>query len=156
MIERINNTIILILKYLVTLSISLMVIITFANIITRNLFQFGILWAEEISRDLFVWSIFLGVTICVLDSSLMSINLFTAFMEKRNLKMACKIIYWFSCLIFFGIIAYYGTLYAIAGHSAKSSMLGIHLSVIYASIPFCGYVSVIFILLDIIKFIQKK
>lgn len=63
-----------ILNVLMVVCISGMVILVFGNVVLRYLFSTGITWSEEMSRFLFLWSVFLGSIIAFKDNSHLSVN----------------------------------------------------------------------------------
>lgn len=53
------------LNVVIALSLALMCIFVFGNVVLRYAFNSGITWSEEISRFLFVWLIFLGAIVAL-------------------------------------------------------------------------------------------
>ena len=49
-----------IIRYLVLVLLSLMVIIVFANVVSRYYLHFSLAWSEEVARFMLVWLVFLG------------------------------------------------------------------------------------------------
>ena len=49
-----------IIRYLVLVLLSLMVIIVFANVVSRYYLHISLAWSEEIARFMLVWLVFLG------------------------------------------------------------------------------------------------
>ena len=49
-----------VIRYMVLLLLSLMVIIVFANVVSRYYLQFSLAWSEEVARFMLVWLVFLG------------------------------------------------------------------------------------------------
>ena len=49
-----------IISYLVLVLLSLMVIIVFANVVSRYYLHFSLAWSEEVARFMLVWLVFLG------------------------------------------------------------------------------------------------
>lgn len=156
MLKKTKNLIAKVLELVITAVLIMLVTLTFVNVITRNLFEHSILWAEELSRALFVWGIFLGISYAVLKSSLMSVTFITDKLKAHNQELLCHIIYWVTGIIFFGVMAVCGAEYSQIGANAISSMLNVRLSVIYSAIPYCGYSSVLFLVINIILYFQEK
>lgn len=52
-------------EWLMALALSIMVVLVFGNVVLRYAFSSGIAWAEEISRLMFVWMIFLGAILAL-------------------------------------------------------------------------------------------
>ena len=53
------------LEYFVAFLMVAMVLLVFANVIARYVFNFGLTWSEEVSRFLFVWITFLGASLAL-------------------------------------------------------------------------------------------
>jgi len=49
-----------VIRYMVLLLLALMVIIVFANVVSRYYLQFSLAWSEEVARFMLVWLVFLG------------------------------------------------------------------------------------------------
>lgn len=71
--------------------LALMGILVFGNVILRYFFNSGIPWAEEVSRFLFVWIVFLGAIGALKDNNHLG---FTSLVQKlpRKLKMIVFVI----------------------------------------------------------------
>jgi len=71
------------LNFVIALFLSLMVILVFGNVVLRYAFNSGITWSEEVSRFLFIWSIFLGAIIALKDNEHLGVD---TFVKKLSLK----------------------------------------------------------------------
>ncbi len=60
MIETVYRAMEKFLLYIVMILLALMVIIVFANVVSRYYLQFSLAWSEEIARFMLVWLVFLG------------------------------------------------------------------------------------------------
>ena len=71
--------------------LSLMGLFIFTNVVLRYFFNSGIVWAEEMSRFLFIWLIFLGAIGALKDNNHLG---FTSFVQKlpSTAKKACFIV----------------------------------------------------------------
>jgi TRAP-type transport system small permease protein len=65
--------------------LGLMCILIFGNVVLRQLFNSGITWAEELSRYLFVWSVFLGAIVALKRNQHIVVDILT---EKLNPKIS--------------------------------------------------------------------
>lgn len=52
-------------EWLMGLALAIMVVLVFGNVVLRYGFNSGIAWAEEVSRLMFVWLIFLGAILAL-------------------------------------------------------------------------------------------
>ena len=64
----------------VTVLLSLMILITFSQVILRNVFHEGILWGDIFIRQLVLWVGFLGASLAVRESKHISIDFLPHFL----------------------------------------------------------------------------
>lgn len=62
---------------LVVIALSLMALLVFTNVVLRYVFGTGMPWAEELSRYLFIWMIFLGAIVALQQRSHLTVDLLT-------------------------------------------------------------------------------
>jgi TRAP-type transport system small permease protein len=62
---------------IIVFCLSTMSILVFTNVILRYIFSSGMTWAEELSRYLFVWLIFLGAIMALKQNAHMSVDIVT-------------------------------------------------------------------------------
>jgi TRAP-type C4-dicarboxylate transport system permease small subunit len=76
---------------LMALLLSCMGLFIFTNVVLRYLFNSGLTWAEELSRFLFIWLIFLGAIEALKDNNHLG---FTSFVQQLppTAKKACFIV----------------------------------------------------------------
>lgn len=91
-------------------------------------------WSDEIAKYSMVWMTFLGSVIVVGQRAHVSIDALVAIFPKKAQKMA-----WFftngCCLIFFAILVWYGTKFAIMNLNNRSLVTGIPRGYIFSVIP---------------------
>ena len=81
-------------------------LIMFSNAIGRYFFEYTFPWAEEVTRIIFVWSMFLAITAAFIRNQHIG---FTAFSQKNRLtKLVSEIIYDLTLLLIGFIMARYG------------------------------------------------
>lgn len=99
LVDNINKLI----KVFIALSLGFMSIIIVVQVIGRYFFGSAFNWAEEISRYLMVWSVFLGAALALRTQSLIAVEVISerlAVRAKRGLKIVvCSI-----SLVFFVIL----------------------------------------------------
>lgn len=83
------------LGYLIASFLALMAIFVFGNVILRYFFHSGWTWAEEISRILFIWLIFLGSILAFKDNEHLGVDT----LVKKLSPNGQKILYVVNCLI---------------------------------------------------------
>ena len=60
LIDNIYKALETVIRFLVLVLLGLMVVIVFANVVTRYYLQFSLAWSEEVTRFMLVWLVFLG------------------------------------------------------------------------------------------------
>ncbi|RJF97831.1 TRAP transporter small permease [Noviherbaspirillum saxi] len=76
---------------LMGLALGIMVVLVFGNVVLRYGFDSGIAWAEEISRLMFVWLIFLGAILALRHHAHLGVELVQAKLSPP-LRRACAVI----------------------------------------------------------------
>ncbi|GJL78357.1 MAG: hypothetical protein NPINA01_13460 [Nitrospinaceae bacterium] len=76
----------------VTLLLSLMILFSFSQVILRNFFNDGILWADIFIRQLVLWVGFLGASLAVRESKHISIDFLPNILPKSWGK-------WIQCIV---------------------------------------------------------
>jgi TRAP-type transport system small permease protein len=74
------------LHALIALFLSLMAIFVFANVILRYFFNSGLTWAEEASRYLFIWLIFLGAIVAFKENAHLGVDTLVRKLSARGKK----------------------------------------------------------------------
>jgi TRAP-type C4-dicarboxylate transport system permease small subunit len=90
------------LEKLALVFLSIMVLIVFANVVMRNVFNYGLPWGDEVATLMMVWFGFLGIAIGVLERVHMSIELFTMKFPPRVIDSIIRAGY--ALVAFFGIL----------------------------------------------------
>ena len=80
-----------VVEWLMALALAIMVVLVFGNVVLRYVFNSGIAAAEELSRLMFVWLIFLGAILGLRHHAHLGVELVQARLP-RNLRRLCAII----------------------------------------------------------------
>ena len=72
--KRIADLYLYLLKWIVVLCMAGMVILVFSNVVLRYAFNSGLTVSEELARWLFVWMVFVGAIIVLLDNGHLGFN----------------------------------------------------------------------------------
>lgn len=78
-------------EWLMALALAVMVVLVFGNVVLRYAFNSGIAWAEEISRLMFVWLIFLGAILALRRHAHLGVELLQARLPSWA-RRACAIV----------------------------------------------------------------
>lgn len=136
------------LKTLTFTLVLLLVIVVFTNVVLRFVFHSGFSWNEEASRFLFVWTIYSGIAISVLDNSHISLTLLSDKFPK--IQPVVKTASWVVSIIFFCILMYFGVNHSLSAATMVSSSLNIPLVYVYMIIPISAFISIVFLVSQLI------
>ena len=87
---------------LLVLFLGSMVILAFMQVVLRNLFGTGVIWADTIVRHLVLWSGFVGAALATSEERHISIDALTKFLTARTRRVVLILT---SC--FAGVVCYY-------------------------------------------------
>ena len=128
----------LLLKTLVIIGNGLMLLLVFAQVITRYLFDYTPSFGEELARYLFVWVVFLSLPLVARYGGHMAIETLTSRVKGGWLKFlnVCADVF---TIVFMGVMVWYGILMVSRTSFQTSPAMMIPMSWVYAVIPFgCG------------------
>jgi putative C4-dicarboxylate transport system permease small protein len=91
------------------LILSIMLVVTFANVVTRYLITYPLAFTEEITISMFVWIVLLGTSIAFRRNAHLAMTFFYDLMP-RSLKKFCFIISTAVSLTFFALLGWLGAL----------------------------------------------
>lgn len=82
-LTAIENRLVRVETFLLVLFLSVMILLAFAQVILRNVFGTGILWADTIVRHLVLWVGFAGASIAASSERHIAIDAITKFLPAR-------------------------------------------------------------------------
>jgi TRAP-type C4-dicarboxylate transport system permease small subunit len=114
----------------------LLVLLVMANVVARYLLGIGILWAEEASRLLFVWVVFLGAYIALCRKGHMAIVMIVDFLAPLPRRLI-SVIGWGFVFVFLAAltVAGYRLVMGTVGFGRVTPILGISAAWAYLSVP---------------------
>src|SRR3569833_3316251 len=77
-------------EWLMALALAVMVVLIFGNVVLRYAFNSGFAWAEELSRLMFVWLIFLGAILALRRHAHLGVEILQARLP-RGARRACAL-----------------------------------------------------------------
>lgn len=123
------------LEAIIILGLVIMVSLTFLSTAIRFIpGQGGIYWAEEVSRYVSIWVVFLAAGLGVRFWIHLNVDLFVAMLSgpvQRAMMVFCLVL----MLVFQGVLIWFGTSLALSNHAQQSASLQIPMSYAYAAIP---------------------
>jgi len=86
---------------LIILFLSVMIVLSFLQVILRNFFSFGFLWADPLLRYLVVWVGFLGAVVATKEEKHLGIDFLTRMLSPRALHIVKIVIDGFATVVAF-------------------------------------------------------
>jgi len=93
--------------WLLILMLSAMVTLAVAQIISRNLFDSGIVWADPLLRVLVLWVALSGAVIATRTDNHIRIDIFSRYLTRFAIPCLQRMVYAF-CIFICGFIAWHG------------------------------------------------
>ncbi len=137
-------------------SLALNVLLVFFQIVMRSVFNTSISWSEELSRYIFIWQIWLGVSIAYANNQHIKVDMiYTVFKSKKAHKIIKLIvdIIWLSFNTFLVVVGV-RLLISMQSRNALSSGMRLPLVYVYAALPIASIILLLRIALDIVDQIK--
>lgn len=142
-----------ILKFLVVIGNGIMLLLVFAQVITRYCFNYTPYFGEELARYLFVWVVFLSLPLVARYGGHMAIETLTSRASGAFLKFLNILADIFS-IAFLIIMVVYGIQMVIRTSYQTSPALMVPMSWVYVVIPFGCAIMLLYVIANLIKVIQ--
>jgi len=128
-----------------------MVIMLFAQVISRYVFSFPVMWSEEMGRYIFIWLSYLGGAFALKEKRHLFVDvLFNKL--KYSLRMKMLFIIYFLVLIFLSFVFIYGLQYTkLNWYEFAYSTRFVKVGWAYAAIP----VGSLFMIINIIRILAE-
>ncbi len=139
------------LYFISVLSLSLMLVIIFTQVITRYLFGYSFDWSEEVARFLFVWTVFLGSALIIGDKGHMAVQLLSDKLKGSAAGVAVNVFIQLCGLAFILILIIQGSKMAKVMMFQSSPALGIPMGYIYSIIPLSGILMLLYFIKNTLK-----
>jgi C4-dicarboxylate transporter, DctQ subunit len=98
-LEKINHYISRFEQWILVSVTVFMVILAFLQVVLRNLFDYGLLWADPLLRHLVLWVGFIGASLATKEGRHISIDVFGRLLKGRWKELNAIIINTFACFI---------------------------------------------------------
>lgn len=124
-------------EYLLVGSLIFNVIIVFAQVIMRSVFNYSLSWTEELSRYIFIWQTWLGTSTALKYNEHIKVELIYSFVKNEKIQKIIKILaylIWFAFCLFLTYIGLKLT-QSMLSRNALSSGMRIPLAFVYISLP---------------------
>jgi TRAP-type C4-dicarboxylate transport system permease small subunit len=131
-------------EHVLIASLVFTVILVFAQVIMRYVFNSSLSWSEELTRFIFIWQIWLGTSMGLREKKHIKVEVLQGALGPKAvliMDMVANLIWMAACIYF----AYGGTVLVLdlMGKNAISTAMSIPLWIVYAALPFSSFILVI-------------
>ena len=153
--SRIEKIITTAMGWILAVLIFAMMVDIFAEVIVRYVLHTALSFSEELGRYVFVWIVFIGMARCVAFDKHVALDIVPNAIKGSGKKVIMTLIYLLQVLFFTAVTAGGCVLYQI-GLRQKSATMRIPMNLVYICIPFCGCVSLFFIIMKLIRLYKRQ
>jgi TRAP-type C4-dicarboxylate transport system permease small subunit len=133
----------------------IMFVLVFINVVTRYVFNFSFATTEEISTFLMIWITYIGAGLALREGRLAAIDLFQDLLPEK-LRRLTRAVIGVIILIFFIILAYYGTKIVQFGWAQETWATQIPRGIPYLAVPLGAILFVLHLVLMFRKWQDKN
>lgn len=147
-------------KNVLIISLAVMVIVIFMQVVMRYVFNNSLSWSEEFARYLFVWFSWIGVSAGFKDNEHLRVELLSMSLVKRGFLKSDELLTIFVSVIWLAttlIVTYYG--FIMVSKQIEMNVLTpamkLPVWIAYLSIPACSLILGIRLIVKVIESIMK-
>jgi TRAP-type C4-dicarboxylate transport system, small permease component len=126
-----------------TVLFAVLILLIFAQVVLRYAFATSVIWGEELSKFVFVWLMFLGISSGIYNSKHLGIAYFAGKISPRG-QLLVKYFCYGMTIVFFSILCWAGAMLSLANLDSLSPVLHVAYGLVYAIIPFSSLLCVLF------------
>ncbi len=134
---------------------AVMATLVFVNVITRYVYNFSIIWAEEVSQYLMIWIAYLGAGLALREGRHVAVEILQDRLPvilSRKVRMAVGGL----LLAFLGIVTVLGFQYAVFVWSQETPVLNISLGIPSLAIPVGALLFAVHLLFMFRQYVGKQ
>ena len=143
-----------IMKYVVAILLTSMVVLVFANVVSRYFLNFAIAWTEEVSRFMFIWVVFISAVLAYVNDEHLKLDILEKKLPKKVGQVAAVIC---DLLVMYAIylITAGGLNLATQSWNWLSPAISFSYGIVYLVVPICGGLMLLQTLLKLYYHVKK-
>ncbi len=143
------------LEYLSGLMLLVTIVIIFIQVVTRYVFFYSLPWSEELTRYLFIWFVYLSLSVTVRDNLSIRIDLLDQLLKGKAKKVVHLIV---DILSFAIVVVFIYSSFKLfqMGFRSKTPAMRIPFYVIYAVMPVGYFLTAVELFIRIVNRIKGK
>lgn len=153
--ERVERLVVTANRAIIFIMMAVMATLVFVNVITRYLFNFSIIWAEEVSQYLMIWIAYLGAGLALREGRHVALEMLHDRLPapaSRRVRMVVGGV----VLAFLGMVTVLGFQFAIFVWGQETPVLNISLGIPSLAIPIGALLFAVHLLLMFRKYADRQ
>lgn len=129
-------------EYLLCGSLVFTTLVIFAQIIMRSIFNNSLVWSEELTRYVFIWQIWMGVSIAQRDKQHIKVELLFSFVKNEKAKSVIDIVATLIWVAFSAFLLVNGTqlVQQMISRGNVSSAMRLPMYLVYIVLPLSAFI----------------
>jgi TRAP-type C4-dicarboxylate transport system permease small subunit len=154
-LSRFEQVLITVNRAIIFLLMAVMATLVFTNVITRYIFNFSIIWAEEVSQYLMIWIAYLGAGLALREGRHVAVEMLQDRLPAalgRGVRMAVGGL----VLAFLGVVTVLGFQFAVFVWNQETPVLNISLGIPSLAIPIGTLLFAVHLLLMFRSYVERR
>jgi TRAP-type transport system small permease protein len=155
--EKVIEGITQFLETIMGLLVFFLIVVVFAQVLMRYVFNAPMAWSTELARFMLIWLTFCGASVATIRLShlTMGLNLYSAIKNPVFVLVSKLVINIFVVIAMF-VVGWYGTTTMLMTGARIAPMTGIPMYFVWAAMPFNFFIMVVFQVFNTIKEISSE
>lgn len=144
-------------EYLLCGSLVLTTLIVFLQVIMRRIFNNSLTWSEELTRYIFIWQIWLGVSIAQRNKQHIKVELFTSIVKNEKVVAIVDILATLILIAFNIFLVIYGSelVSQMITRGNLSGAMRMPMWIVYLAVPVSAFVLCLRLIGQVVEDIKK-
>jgi TRAP-type C4-dicarboxylate transport system permease small subunit len=142
-------------RAIIFIMMAIMATLVFTNVITRYVFNFSIIWAEEVSQYLMIWIAYLGAGLALRQGRHVAIEIFQDRL-RAPLGRALRAAIAGMILVFLAVLTVLGFQFVAFAWIQETPVLNISLGIPYLAVPIGAMLFVLHLCFVFRGYVQKQ
>ena len=155
MIETLEKWLIAFNRGSVTVILTVMFCLVFAQVLARYLFSVSFAWIDEVVGFLMIWLTYAGAGLALREGRLVGFDLLQKKLPAK-LEYLLRFFIGLAILVFMSALVYWGIRFALFGLHKETNVLQISRAIPYAGIPVGAFILSLHLLVFFKKFISEE
>ncbi|HEY0833650.1 MAG TPA: TRAP transporter small permease [Azospirillum sp.] len=155
MLDKADRLLVRVNSALAAIILAVMVVLVFANVVGRYLFDYSFSWVEEVTRYMMIWLAYLCAGLALRHRRHVAVELLHDALPGPAM-LAVRALVVVVILGFFAAVAWYGFRYAAFAWMQSTPVLGLSLGLIYLAIPIGSLLMIVHLLLVLRPYVTRE